>query len=316
MEIQLYDKLQNPLDAVKVLGAVIAKSGFAGCEKSEQGEFLALACLAERKSPTELLRTYDIIGGKLRKKALAALAEFRSRGGKHKWLATGDDGKSAKCAFTFEGNTVEVSYTIDDARKAGLIRGGSGWEKNPGNMLRARVISNGLGMICPEIFAGSDDGDEPATPAPAIQLATAEVIDVPISRTMPKEDAKELADAGLAPKISSVETGACRKESQSNSTPQAEESISTAAQTTAAAPSPQTGATAVEPILSDELVAQLESVIGDNGLDVMKFLKAEGELQDGQGLQHLPDAYAKRILRNKQSFMDAVARHAGKAGAK
>ena len=85
MEIQLYTKLNDPITAIEKLGLMFAKSGMFGCERTEQGQVLAMICLAEMKSPTAIVRDYHIIDGKLSKKSLAALADFRGAGGKHKW---------------------------------------------------------------------------------------------------------------------------------------------------------------------------------------------------------------------------------------
>lgn len=45
------------------------------------------------------------------------------------------------------------TFTMDDARKTGQIKDGSGWEKFPRNMLFARALSNGQRWFCPDVFA-------------------------------------------------------------------------------------------------------------------------------------------------------------------
>lgn len=160
MDIALYDKFQDPMQAAQSMGLAFAKSGMFGVGNVESGTVLALACMTERRTPFDMIRTYDIVDGKLRKKALACLAEFRSRGGKHKWIKTGDDGIAAEAEFTFEGSTHVVTFTIAQAKLQGLVREKSNWIKTPGNMLRSRVISNAIGMLCPEIVAGMTDSDD------------------------------------------------------------------------------------------------------------------------------------------------------------
>jgi hypothetical protein len=164
MQIELYQKLNNPIDAIQQLGKMFAKSGMFGCEKEEQGQVLAMVCMVEGKSPVFITTNYDIVEGKLRKKALAALADFRSGGGKHKWLSSGDavtvkdEDRYAEIELTDkEGSVIKYRYSMADAKAEGLVKDRSRWVKRPGNMLRARCISNGLGMLCPEIFAGEDD---------------------------------------------------------------------------------------------------------------------------------------------------------------
>lgn len=174
---------------------------------------LAMACIAEGKSPFEIMRTYHIVEGKLSKKALAQLAEFRAKGGKVKWIQSGDDpatdekDRKAIGEFSFEGNTARYVYSLADARIEGILRPNSRWTKRPGNMLRARCITNALGMLCPEIVAGEDnDGDAAMDIAPPAALDLSkegekaiEVKALPPKPAAIKEDEKELAAAGLAP---------------------------------------------------------------------------------------------------------------------
>lgn len=178
-EIELYSKLANPIEAIDRIGEFFAKSGMFGCDRIEQGKVLAMICLSEKKSPVEITRNYDIVDGKLRKKALAALADFRKAGGRQKWLKTGDepaateDDREAVGEFTFDGNTVTVRFAVRDARRQGLVREKSNWVKTPGNMLRARCASNAVAMLCPEIFAGEDSGESDSSPEIAPLLAPA-----------------------------------------------------------------------------------------------------------------------------------------------
>lgn len=175
MEIQLYTKLNDPISAIEKLGLMFAKSGMFGCERTEQGQVLAMICLAEMKSPTAIVRDYHIIDGKLSKKSLAALADFRVAGGKHKWIKTGDEAakdedKEAIGEFEFQGNKLTVKFSMSDAKKAMLVRPKSAWDKQPANMLRARVVSNAVAMLAPEIYAGDAGENEPQPAAKEINL--------------------------------------------------------------------------------------------------------------------------------------------------
>ena len=49
----------------------------------------------------------------------------------------------------------EESYTIGDARTAGLTAGKDVWTKHPKNMLFARAMSNGAKWYCPDVFGGA-----------------------------------------------------------------------------------------------------------------------------------------------------------------
>lgn len=286
--IELYSKLQNPIDAIHAIGQMFAKSGMFGCERAEQGEVLAMICLAEQKSPVAITRDYDIVEGKLRKKALAALADFRNGGGKHKWLASGDepatrdeDRKATLQLTDKDGNTITYSYSIADARLEGLVRDKSRWVKRPGNMLRARCISNGLGMLCPELYAGDDgSGDEQERTAPTINLAT----------TAPQDVKAEKAEAVVEVKAEVV------AEPEPKPQPAAEKPF--AAGPSYAAP---TGTQ-----LPEQLVRDVEAAIGEHAVAAVTWMIKEGWLASGQGLEFLTEARARRIIKQRDSFLRAV----------
>jgi len=50
------------------------------------------------------------------------------------------------------GDTMTVSYTMDDARRAQLVKAGSGWEKYPKDMLWARAISRLCRRLFPDVI--------------------------------------------------------------------------------------------------------------------------------------------------------------------
>jgi hypothetical protein len=49
----------------------------------------------------------------------------------------------------------ESSFSMADAERAGLTRGGSGWQKFPKAMLQARALTQGARMYCPDVFGGA-----------------------------------------------------------------------------------------------------------------------------------------------------------------
>lgn len=284
MEIELYNNLQNPIDAITALGSMFAKSGMFGCDRVEQGQVLAMVCLAERKSPTEITRTYDIIGGKLRKKAMAAHAEFRAKGAKIRWIKTGDDGIEARAEITFEGSTVVCSYGLAAAQKAGLVKDRSAWVTNPANMLRARVISNAIGMLAPEIYAGEEDGEFSQVAAPEIKLATPQPAPAPVERMASVVQAAAPAPEPVkaAPFID-VPT------------------VPEPAPTPEPAPAAQ-----VAPPAAQNLVNQVEEAIGEHGPVAVRWMIANGWLQAGQTLDALGEKKMLRIIKNRESFIRAI----------
>lgn len=177
--IQLYDKIADPLAAIDRLGEVFAKSGMFGAEKVEQGKVLALACLCERKTPFEILRTYHLQSGKLSMRSDAMLAEYRLRGGLCKWLSALGDCAEAKAHFTYKENDSDFSYTAEDAKREQLL-GKDTYKKATPDMLRARLVTKVLRAIAPEVVAGVYLPDERPDDAPAPQVQVAPLFVEPV----------------------------------------------------------------------------------------------------------------------------------------
>lgn len=184
-EVQTYEKM-NDLPSVQALGTAIATSGMFGCDKPEQGVIIALQCIAENKAPLEMAKNYHLVKGKLTKRADSMLADFKRSGGKIKW---GDLKNREAQSGTFtdpDGNVYDVSYSIDDAKAAGVYnsKADSPWQKTPAAMMRARLVSETLRAIAPEIVTGvytpeeaaQFDDVQPTQSKPEPKLAQAEPV--------------------------------------------------------------------------------------------------------------------------------------------
>jgi hypothetical protein len=58
------------------------------------------------------------------------------------------------------GVTYTCSYSLDDAKRAGLIKQGGAWEMYPANMLRWRAIGFCADVVFPDVLAGMKRADE------------------------------------------------------------------------------------------------------------------------------------------------------------
>lgn len=152
--LEMYDRMDNPLEAVKALGASIFKSGMFGCTKQEQGEVLAMQCLAERKAPLEIASTYHFIQGKLAIKSEALLGRFLQSGGIVQWIERSDT--KVVATFSRGGSTVTVTTTIEQFRANGVATGANKgtWDKYPRHMLSARAITEGVKLVGPDCCMG------------------------------------------------------------------------------------------------------------------------------------------------------------------
>jgi len=137
----------------------IVRSGLFGVNRKEQAITLMLLAQAEGIHPIQAIKEYHILQGRPAMRADAMLARFQAAGGKVTWHELSD----TRCSATFEhpqGGKVTITWTMEDAKRAGLLdkknKDGSpnNWEKYPRQMLRARVISEGVRTVFPGIIVG------------------------------------------------------------------------------------------------------------------------------------------------------------------
>lgn len=168
--IAIYQRMNDPLDAITKMGQMFASSGMFGCTKLEQGQVLALACLVQGKDPFELMQNYYIINGSLSMKSVAVLANFMRAGGRVKWYSALNDVVQAEADFEIGENKLDHAiYTIENAETEGLIAGPNknNWKVRPADMLRARLITKAVRMIAPGIIMGmQEETDANNSPVP------------------------------------------------------------------------------------------------------------------------------------------------------
>jgi hypothetical protein len=121
----------SPIMAMKEVYLIPSKAGV----KIQIGASLQAAMI--KKSGKYDYRIVD------HSKEICTIHFFERRG--DKWEKIGDE-----------------SYTIGDARAAGLTAGKDVWTKHPKNMLFARAMSNGAKWHCPDVFGGAiyNESDE------------------------------------------------------------------------------------------------------------------------------------------------------------
>lgn len=137
---------------VQKMAVAIAKSGLFGVNTPEQALALMLLAQAEGLHPVTAARDYHIIDGRPALKADAMLARFIRAGGKVRWHRLSDEAAVATFSHP-DGGSVQIDWTIVRARRAGL-GGKPMWAKYPRQMLRSRVISEGIRTVYPAVATG------------------------------------------------------------------------------------------------------------------------------------------------------------------
>ena len=165
----VYDRISDPMSAIKTLGRSIFLSGIFGLDKPEQGEILAMQCMVEKKSPLELARTYHFIQGQLAIRSDALLAKFHQAGGTVDWTERTDE--KVKATFRKGSSSADIVADLKEYVGNGTALGKDkqlkdNWKKWPRRMLTARAISEGVRLIAPECCFGTytvEEFDPPAS---------------------------------------------------------------------------------------------------------------------------------------------------------
>lgn len=213
--LTLYDKMveQNAMKAIEELGRTFAKCGMFGITSESQGQIMAMTCLVEGITPVEFARKYHIVEGRLSMKADAMLARYQELGGKVIWQKFDD--KECRGRWIYNGNDIEVAFTISDAHRARLCGPGGtkkegqkndgNWQKYPDAMLRARCTSKAIRMLAPQVNAGvyapEELDDEPnSIPAAPVRERTKKRWAQPAAQASePKETEATIVDDPQSP---------------------------------------------------------------------------------------------------------------------
>lgn len=132
--------------------------------------------------PFQSLRSMNFINGRLTMSVQLQLALAKQGGVEtpEGWLVEAPD----SCTVTLkrEKNVVTCTYTMEDAKKAGLTRAGGNYEKYGRQMLRWRAIGDALRLIAPDLVMGLLSPEEAATidPLPSAPIVT-EATSAPVS---------------------------------------------------------------------------------------------------------------------------------------
>ncbi|MFM9829702.1 MAG: hypothetical protein ACKVOB_13330 [Sphingomonas sp.] len=136
----------------------IAKGGLFGSTDPNAVLTLCMLAQAEGQHPAVVFRDYHIISGKPAKKAEAMQRDFLAAGGRIQWVKLDDE----ECEATFshpQGGTATISW--DKARVAQAQLGGNAMHKKyPRQMLRSRVISEGVRTVFPSATSGLYEAGE------------------------------------------------------------------------------------------------------------------------------------------------------------
>jgi hypothetical protein len=153
-----------PVSDLEKMANAVAASKLFGITTPEQAMALMLVAQAEGLHPATAARDYHIIQGRPTLKADAMLARYLASGGKVEWGVHTETEVEAR--FTHpQGGTLAIKWDMARAKTAELKS--AMWTKYPRQMLRARVISEGVRATNPAVAVGIYTPEEAADFEPA-----------------------------------------------------------------------------------------------------------------------------------------------------
>lgn len=191
-----------PLQDMQTLAVAIAKSGLFGIRTPEQALVLMAIAQAEGRHPVEAARDYDIINNRPAKKAEAMMRDFILAGGKCEWHSLTDE--LADATFTHpQTGKVRISWDMKRAQTAFGKK--DMYAKFPRQMLRSRVVSEGVRTLWPLATSGMYEPTEVAAIEPEHNGPTLEHSDdrESLNATVPLKAAA--ADMPRPPKVADPE---------------------------------------------------------------------------------------------------------------
>lgn len=172
-----------PLADIERMAVAMAKSGLFGFRTTEQALSIMLIAQAEGRHPALAALDYDVIQGRISKKAQAMMRDFTQSGGKVQWHELSDTAVDATFSHP-KGGEVRVHWDMKRAMQAG-VAGKDNWKKYPRQMLRARVVSEGVRTVFPMATSGLyvpeevSDFDRTSDVPPPKQVVEAKIVNAP-----------------------------------------------------------------------------------------------------------------------------------------
>lgn len=170
-----HEPRMSSLDEMRMFAQAAVRSRFYGFKSEEEMLPLMIIAQSQGRSFTSVVEEYSVINGRPALKAESMLARFQKAGGHIKWTELSD----TRCAAIFshpQCDPVQIDWDMERAKAAGLA-GRDMWKKFARNMLKARVISDGVRTAYPACLGGvytpEEMGDMESAPVspPRGQLA-------------------------------------------------------------------------------------------------------------------------------------------------
>ncbi len=188
-------------DTLKLSEIAVASGMFPAIQDQAKAAMIILAGREIGVPPMAALRGMFVVKGKAEFHA-GLLAALIKQSGKYDYnVVEHDDTKCVLCWYENKKGVGRSQFTIEDAKRAGLIKPDSNWQKFPKAMLFARALTSGQRVYCLDIGLG-------AVYSPGEISENAEMDESSILIVPPDPPAfhgpgvvREIIDANLTPEI-------------------------------------------------------------------------------------------------------------------
>ncbi len=159
MSNELVKRQQLSVEQIAALSKDLSQSSLLPAELKGKEANIMFAIMTGAElglSPMASIRGIHVVEGRPTLAADTMLAVILNSGAAEYFELVESTARQATYRTKRVGSKQEVvyTYTLDDAHQAKLLKSGSGWEKHPKNMLRARCISMLARVVYPDILAG------------------------------------------------------------------------------------------------------------------------------------------------------------------
>ena len=178
---QIIQQVNIPLTEMQEMAKIGVESNFFGIKKPTEALALMLIAQSEGKHPATVFSQYHVIQGRPALKSDAMLARFQQAGGRVEWHTHTNEKVSATFIHP-QGGSLTVDWDMPRAKEAGLT-GKDNYKKFPRQMLRARVISEGVRAVYPGVLQGMytpEEVQEFDAPRPVRAAKIEPVVEAPV----------------------------------------------------------------------------------------------------------------------------------------
>lgn len=165
------------VNEVEKVGTIFYQSGvFTDIKSAAQAVVKIMAGQEMGLPPMYAMQNFYLVNGKVGTTAQLVAALIKRTMGRYDYRVVEWSDQQCSIMFYEHGKeTLKSTFSLDDARRAGLIKSGGAWEKYPRDLLFARALMQGARKAAPDVVMGlytkeELDSIEPAPSAPRVSV--------------------------------------------------------------------------------------------------------------------------------------------------